>query len=184
MENQKASSEILFQLKQQFDLSERNIKIFEPDKGKIDIIKLKYNILETTLLSAVVYGTGGIVFDNWVRLLASGERDIASWNNTLCLNDYLVVADDILGGLFGLNYHSNLIDYFAPDTLEWESLDLSYSQFVQWLVEDDVDKFYEVFHWENWRSDVQKLNFSEGVAFYPFLWTNSENERAAMRLTF
>ena len=123
-----------------------------------------------------MYRFGGIIFDGWVRLLASGERDVVSWNETLGLNNYFIVADDILSGLFGLDSNDKLV-YFAPDTLEWEDMNITYSQFVHWLIDGDVDKFYETFRWSSLENEIMELEFSDGINFYPFLWAKAEEER-------
>ena len=164
-------------MKELFLSSERKITILESDNNKAALISRMYDIEQESFFATVVYGTGGVVIDNWVRLLASGERDIATWNDTLQIDNYFVVADDILGGLFAMNKQSSVIEYFAPDTLEWESLELYYPHFVKWLLEGDIDLFYSDLRWDNWQSDVEMLSFNDGIAFFPFLWTKSEEER-------
>jgi len=170
-------SELLDYMKELFLSSERKITILESDNNKAALISRMYDIEQESFFATVVYGTGGVVIDNWVRLLASGERDIATWNDTLQIDNYFVVADDILGGLFAMNKQSSVIEYFAPDTLEWESLELYYPHFVKWLLEGDIDLFYSDLRWDNWQSDVEMLSFNDGIAFFPFLWTKSEEER-------
>ncbi len=44
----------------------------------------------------------------------------------------ILIAEDILGGLFGLK--DDFVYYFAPDTNEWECLEIYYTQFVNWLI--------------------------------------------------
>jgi len=169
------NNEILLALKEKFAQSERKITVLDPDPNSIDIIKSKsawnWEISETSLLGAIVYETGGIIFDGWVRVLGSGERNIADWNNTLKLNGVLIVADDILGGLFGLNIETDFIYYFAPDTLRWEEMNVTYAQFIRWLTEGNVDTFYESFRWNGWEDEILSLTFSDGISFYPPLWT-------------
>lgn len=177
MVNEKKAKYIYFSLSEQFKRSNRNIEVLEPIPDKTSIIKAKWEIPDDTLLGVIVYRTGGIVFDNWIRLIGSGERDISSWNDILGIEDYIVVADDVLGGLFGLNMKDNSIHYFAPDTLEWEDMGMTYSQLIQWLVECDIDKFYELFRWNNWAEEIKNISFTNGIAFYPFLWARAEGER-------
>lgn len=76
-----------------------------------------------------------------------------------------------------MKINTSSIFYFAPDTLEWEDMGLTFPQLVRWLVEGNVDLFYMDFRWDNWESEVNELNFSEGISFYPFLWAKSEQER-------
>ena len=169
-------SEILIALKDKLTLSKREAEIIEPSSQNIDTIKSNWAIPDNSLFGAIVYETGGIVFDGWVRVLGCGERNLADWNNKLKLNGVLVVADDILGGLFGLNIETNFIHYFAPDTLAWEKLDFTYSEFIYWLSEGDVDMFYESFRWDDWTNEVKGLTFSEGISFYPPLWAAEKDK--------
>ena len=168
------TEQLFLALKEQFQKSGRNIEILEPNYEKADNIK-RWGVPEDDLIGVIAYKTGGIVFDKWVRVLGSGERDIVTWNETLEIDDMVIIADDILGGLFALE--NDIMHYFAPDTLEWESLDITYTQFIRWLIEGDVDKFYEPFRWKNWNDEVADIDFSHGISFYPFLWTKSESER-------
>ena len=173
-------SDMLFALKRKFTKSKRKITVLEPDVNSVDTIRSKstwnWEISEASLLGTIVYETGGIIFDGWVRVLGSGERNIADWNNTLKLNDLLVVADDILGGLFGLNIETDFIYYFAPDTLRWEEMNVTYAQFLQWLTEGNVDMFYESLRWDGWEDEVSSLNFSDGLSCYPPLWAVEGNK--------
>ncbi|WP_252147601.1 DUF2625 family protein, partial [Escherichia coli] len=67
--------------------------------------------------------------------------------------------------------------YLAPDTLNWESLEVGYSEFLQWALSGDLDTFYENVRWQQWREDVIKLSATEAFTFYPFLWVQSEEAR-------
>jgi len=163
--------EMLMALKDKFATSKREIVVLSPNSQNIDKIKAIWAIPEKSLLGAIVFETGGIIFDGWVRVLGCGERNIADWNNKLKLGNVLIVADDILGGLFGLEMETSMIHYFAPDTLAWEDLDFTYSEFIRWLSEGDVDMFYEPFKWDGWVDDVKKLTIDEGFSYFPPLWT-------------
>lgn len=65
-------------------------------------------------MGAIVYETGGLLIDHgWLRILGSGHarlpRSIASWNQGRTIfgdvdpPGYLLVADDVVGGLFAIN---------------------------------------------------------------------------------
>ena len=43
----------------------------------------------------------------------------------------------------------------CADTLNWESLEVDYSEFLQWALSGDLDTFYENVRWQQWREDVQ-----------------------------
>jgi len=156
--------------KQVFTASSRKIHIIEAQEQKIEKIKEKYNIPEDSFIGNIVYQTGGILIDDWIRVLGSGERDILAWNEKLGLPNAIIVADDVLGGLFAFLDKASTIHYFAPDSLEWEDLEISYAEFIQWLAEGNLDLFYELFRWDSWKEDVERLQITEGISCFPFLW--------------
>ena len=166
--------DILESLNKSFLVSKREIIVLDYDKNKVRKIENIYKIESNTFLGTILYKTGGITFDNWVRVLGAGERDIIYCNELLKISDMFIVAEDILGGLFAIS-NDNYIWYFAPDSLEWENLEILYSQFIQWLIDGDVEKFYEIFRWDNWRNDIKSIALSDGIAFYPFLWAKCDS---------
>lgn len=166
--------ELLKSLNESFSKSKREIIVLDYDENMAKKIEHIYKIDANTLLGTILYKTGGIIFDNWVRVLGAGERDVITCNELLKISDKFIVAEDILGGLFAIN-NDNYIWYFAPDSLEWENLEIFYSQFIQWLIDGDVDKFYEIFRWDNWKEEIRHLGLSDGIAFYPFLWAKCDS---------
>lgn len=91
-----------------------------------------------------------------------------------------IVATDVVGGLFAINISrydegNNDIWYFAPDTLEWESLEMQYNDFVSWALNGNVDDFYQSMRWENWRKECQSISFDDAFLIYPFLWAKECN---------
>lgn len=94
--------------------------------------------------------------------------------------DNIVVAEDILGGLFLFMNNGN-IGYFAPDLLEFEDLELTYPQFIYWCIQGDIDTFYLDYRWNNWQKEIENMPLDNGVAFYPFLWAHSDNIESRTR---
>lgn len=132
-------------------------------------------------MGAVVYETGGIVVDNgWLRILGSGSpalnRDLMGWNKNK-QQGILLVADDALGGFFALNGGAfgqetlGKIYYLSPDNLEWEPLDKSYSDFLIFCFAGDLEKFYNGMRWKGWQQEVAKIDGSQGIICYPFLFS-------------
>lgn len=76
-----------------------------------------------------------------------------------------------------LGEDTGCVYYFAPDTLIWESLEVGYSEFLQWALSGDLDTFNENVRWPQWQEDVIKLSATEAFTFYPFLWVQSEEAR-------
>ena len=146
--------------------------------------------LQVTTLSppgAVLYETGGILVDNgWLRILGSGHprlaRAPASWMQSVTTGrnfQALLVADDVSGGFFALNggefgEDRGGVYYFAPDSLEWESLDTNYSGFLHWALCGNLESFYQSVRWTGWREETSEMNGDAVYSFYPFLWTEPQ----------
>lgn len=130
-------------------------------------------------LGVVLDQTGGIVIDGWIRVYGSGPLNILA-RNALFPYDDLVVAEDVLGGLFLFLKNGN-IGYFAPDSLETEDLEVRYSQFLSWCLHGDTDQFYADLRWAGWQEDAAALSLSDGVVFYPFLWADAESLESRKR---
>ena len=122
---------------------------------------------------------GGIIVDNWIRLYGCGELNVIEKNEKYnsSKNVDILIGEDVLGGLFGLK--DGYVYYFAPDTNEWENMEVYYTQFIDWLINkpDDVNKFYELYRWNNWKEDCRILKNTEGYHFYPLLQSNCDIEK-------
>ncbi|MBD5535724.1 MAG: DUF2625 family protein [Lachnospiraceae bacterium] len=160
--------------------STKTIKILPSNNAVKKSVEEKYEINPESLLGMILENTGGIIIDNWIRLYGAGELDFVS-RNTLFPFDNLVVAEDILGGLFVYLDNGN-IGYFAPDCLELEDMEIHFNQFLYWCLHGDTDTFYMDYRWKNWQEDISNLNCNEGVAFYPFLWTQEGIEKRSRRI--
>ncbi|WP_017811987.1 DUF2625 family protein [Paenibacillus shenyangensis] len=133
-------------------------------------------------LGAIAYEAGGICLDHgWITLLGAGSTevygDLRSWNGlqsqlpVKTLTGKLLVAYDAAGGFFALDTTDGQICYFAPDTLEWEATELTYSEWINWLAAGDLQQFYETFRWQNWKQQTEQLEVGQIFAYYPPLWT-------------
>lgn len=76
-----------------------------------------------------------------------------------------------------INDEIGVIYYFAPDTLEWESIEMNYSEFLQWCVLGNISKFYQSFKWNDWRQMAKEVKFNDGILIYPFLWSKEHNHK-------
>lgn len=158
----------------------------------VDALKAKDALYKTQVtthstMGAVIFNTGGILVDDgWIRILGSGSarfnRSLPDWNKGKSFNEFgetpafLLIADDAIGGFYflnggGLGTDAGKIYYFSPDNLEFEPLDITYSEFLGFCFSNDLDKFYEGNRWKDWRTEVSKLKGDEVFNFYPFLWT-------------
>lgn len=114
---------------------------------------------------------GGIVVDDWIRLYGCGLLNVVEKNQLYNKSNIvdILIGEDILGGLFGLK--DGVVCYFAPDTNEWENMEIYYTQFLDWLINkpEAVNKFYESYRWNSWKEDCKKIKLTEGYHFYPLL---------------
>jgi hypothetical protein len=141
---------------------------------------LQTQVTTRSPMGAIVYETGGILVDNgWLRVLGAGHdrftRTLPGWNVGKSDGFYLV-ADDAIGGFFAINGGSLGSDvpkmyYFAPCSLNWEPMDMGYSEFLVWAFSGKLDQFYEWIRWPGWETDVAKLPSDSCYFFYPFLWS-------------
>ena len=159
--------------------STKKVRVLPCDCTVKQSVKEKYAVNPESILGILLENTGGITIDDWIRIYGSGELNIVS-RNALFPYDDLVIAEDILGGLFICLKNGN-IGYFAPDCLAFEDMEIHFNQFLYWCLHGDTDTFYIDYRWANWQADVSKLKLDEGVAFYPFLWARAESLESRKR---
>jgi hypothetical protein len=143
-------------------------------------------------MGAIIYETGGIIIeDGIIRILGSGNaklnRGLMEWNRNKSFSKdekpkFILIADDVFGGFFAINGGSlssdNLgkIFYLAPDTLKWENLDLSYSDFLLFCFSKNINEFYSGFKWKSFDKDFTITDFDKSYSFYPYLFTEEGKE--------
>jgi hypothetical protein len=153
--------------------SKKEIKILPVDIEVLNCIKNRYEINEESLFGTILFKTGGIIIENWLRLYGAGELDFNK-RNDLFSESNIIVAEDVLGGLFAMQDNSN-ISYFAPDCLEWEIMEVSYSEFLYWAFHGDTDTYYRDYRWNTWKDDMKRISSDNGMSFYPFLWAKADS---------
>jgi hypothetical protein len=143
----------------------------------------KLQVTTRSTLGALAHETGGMLVDHgWLRLFGCGHerlrRALGQWNETLGipLADFLLVADDVVGGAFAINGGAlgatlGNIYYFAPDALAWEDMELGNSAFVQWALKGDLAAFYEGMRWSGWQTDIDHVGGDQTLSLYPPPWT-------------
>ncbi len=142
-------------------------------------------------LGAVVHNTSGILIDDgWIRILGSGSdklnRSLPSWNKGKSFKEYgepmsfVLIADDASGGFFAINGGGfgasklGKIFYLSADALDWECLDIGYTDFISFCFNGDIEAFYKDLRWKNWKKEVIDINGNQGFSFFPFLWTTTD----------
>lgn len=160
------------------------VEFLQVNKENAERVLVDLQVTTKSILGAIAYHAGGIFIQHgWLRILGSGaynfNRDLSVWNklkdDNQRLDGALLVADDVLGGFFAINggaFEGELgnVFYLAPDTLEWEDLEVKFSDFVHWTFTGDLNKFYETFRWKCWQAEISKIAGDMGISVYPFLW--------------
>jgi len=168
-------------------------------KNKVEVIPAEaeygrealYNTQVTTYspMGAIVFHTSGILIDNgWIRILGAGNskryhRSLPAWNKGKTGTaygeqpGYLIIADDAVGGFFLLNGGAlgedvGKVYYWAPDNLNIEPLELSYTDFLHFCFYGNLNEFYSNLRWNNWQEEVSKISADEVFSFFPFLFTS------------
>ena len=154
---------------------------------------LYLQVTTRSLLGAFGYDTGGLLIDDgWLRLLGSGHskstRSLHEWNSPRTDGTFILIGDDAAGGFYALNggaFGEDLgaVYYWAPDDLEWESLEMGHTDFVAFSLTDRITEFYESLRWPTWRDDVKDLPTDRSFFFYPFLWTREGSVEDSHRST-
>ena len=92
------------------------------------------------------------------------------------MSSNLLVANDILSGFFAINGgafsgKAGNVFYCVPDSGKWEDTQLGYSQFLYWALCGEISKFYELYHWDDWREDVKNFSLDRMIfVLLPILW--------------
>ncbi|MFT3705543.1 MAG: DUF2625 family protein [Agriterribacter sp.] len=161
-------------VKEWIGAAKNKVEILPVDTLKAKDALFKIQVTTRSPMGAVFYMTGGLLIDNgWIRILGSGSakltRTLPDWNNAKTLIDsaetsgFLLIADDAIGGFFILNggfwgKDIGKVYYFSPDNLEFEPLDLTYTDFLLFCFNNNLDEFYKGYRWTNWKEEVSKLS--------------------------
>ena len=161
--------------------AKNKVQVLPKTATRADSALLAAQVTTRSPMGAVIYETGGILVDNgWLRILGSGSpalnRDLMGWNKDK-QKGLLLMADDAIGGFFALNGGAfsqatlGKIYYLAPENMEWQPLDKSYSDFLVFCFSGNLNKFYDKLRWKGWQQEIATLNGSQGIACYPFLFS-------------
>ena len=181
--------------------AKNKVEILAVDTATAKDALYKTQVTTRSPMGAIVYMTGGFLIDNgWIRVLGSGNpklnRTLPDWNKGKTFTEFgeampfLLIADDAIGGFFllnggGLGADVGKVYYLSPDNLDYEPLDLSYSDFLGFCFNHDLNSFYKDLRWKNWQKDVSTLDGNQVFSFIPFLWTKegkniNKNSRKAI----
>ncbi len=174
-------------VKEAIRIARNKYEILPAEREKAKMALYQTQVTAHSPMGAIIYLTGGILIDDgWIRILGSGndklERSLPQWNKGKTFNEpgekpqFLLVADDVIGGFFAINGGAlgpelGKVYYLAPDDLKWESLHIGYSEFIDFCFVGNMDQFYDKLRWKNWRADMTGITGNKGFSIYPFTWT-------------
>lgn len=179
-----------------------SVEVVPPDQVQCEASLHQLQVTARSALGAVALNTGGLLVDHgWLRVYggcrtADGMPSIADVNGFPAEptpegvpGHGLVIAHDVLGGVFALNLatspaHGRLgepgeVIYFAPDSMEWEPMEGGYGSWLTWALSDTLGRFYESLRWPGWENETAGLNPRQGITVYPFLWTQEAHDDLA-----
>ncbi|MFT3995201.1 MAG: DUF2625 domain-containing protein [Dysgonomonas sp.] len=179
-------------VKEWIDAAKNKVEILPCSRPRAEIALVNTQVTTRSLMGAIIYETGGILIDRgWIRILGSGSkqmnRSLPEWNKGKTFSEYgapapyLLIADDIIGGFYainggGLGADAGNIYYNSPDSLEWEALEIDYSQFLLFCFETDMNDFYSNLRWHGWKDEIMDVSPDYGYSFVPFLWTKEGSD--------
>jgi len=156
----------------------------EGERAEATLQRLR--IAPQSTLGALVRHVGGLLIDHgWLRVRGAGSarmrRALADAGDGLASKDasgrptLLLVADDVLGGVFAIDQGAlgedrGKVVYLAPDTLRWEPLGLDYDAFLAWSLSARVPQFYRSQRWPGWEAEVGRLDADQALSVRPYLW--------------
>lgn len=157
--------------------SNLNIEILSPSEDRVKVLE-SLQVTTRSTLGAIAYETGGIIIDGWIRFIGSGNeklnRNIANWNREN--SGFLLVADDVVGGFFAINGgalgdDTGSMYYWSPDSVEWEPLEIGFTDFFDWALTEEINDFYLNFGKEKLSREYNEIDADKCLSFYPFLWS-------------
>ncbi|WP_204743208.1 DUF2625 domain-containing protein [Pseudocnuella soli] len=167
--------------------AKNKVEVLPCDTTKTNDALYKTQVTTRSPMGAIIYSTGGLLVDSgWIRILGSGStklnRTLPDWNKGKSFKEFgeqpsfLLVADDAVGGFFAVNggafgNNAGKVYYLSPDNIEWEPLDLTYTEFLNFCFNNDLADFYKDLRWTDWKPEVAKLDGNMAYNFFPFLWT-------------
>jgi hypothetical protein len=149
---------------------------------------LETQVTTRSIMGTIVYETGGLLIDHgWLRILGSGheklKRTMPQWTLEatgirLHESPEILIGDDVLGGFYAMYADDeglrNHVSYLAPDTLAWENMGLTYSEFIySFCLHGDLEAYYSTLRWSGWQAVVAEMHGDQCLSITPPLWFKS-----------
>jgi hypothetical protein len=148
----------------------RPVEVRRVEKAAGEAALVALQVTDRSALGALVRHTGGLILDDgWLRVFG-GDRMLE-----LGVQGALAVGADAVGAFFlldgGALGAAGMVFHLPADTLEPESLDLSYFAWLQWCLAGDLAAYYGPLRWTGWEAEVSRLTWDQGLSLYPPLWS-------------
>jgi hypothetical protein len=164
--------------------------LLPPDEAVRATTLLGLQVTTRSMLGTIAYETGGIsVADGVLRLLGSGgsrsllrTAEVAGCPLDGSYPDLIVVADDVLGGLFALNggrfgaSGKGEVFHLAADDTVWVPLGVGHTDFVAWCLTGELTQVYGPLTDLAEFKALPRPAFDATYSFYPFLWTKEAKD--------
>ncbi|GIF97510.1 DUF2625 family protein [Catellatospora citrea] len=164
------------------------VRVLSTDHGPETLRMMQ--VTTRSRLGAMALHAGGVVLDHgWLRLYggghpAEGLPSLAEANGfdggPREAPASFAVGHDVLGGRYEVNGpvppedrpgDPGEVCYYAPESLEWQPLDMPYGTWLSWLASGRLDDFYGDVRWPGWQDEARALRLDQGISMYPFLFT-------------
>ncbi len=156
-------------------------------EGALSSDKLRaMGIPETSTMGQVMLNMKRLVVSGYLRVYGSEIPEISKIVNAIYPGKKIVVATDVWGGIFAIGNgdfsgDTSIMWYYAPETLQWESMDIRYADFIEWIFSRKFEEYHMSFVWANMEQMLQTLRADQGVLIYPFLWSKECNIQTATK---
>lgn len=165
--------------------------LLEPENTVRNETLVGLQITTRSMLGTVAYETGGVsVAAGLVRLLGSSATrsllrtaELAGCPIDGSCPDFIIVGDDVLGGLFALNGgrfgadRQGEVFHLAADDIAWVPLGVGHADFVAWCLTGDLRQVYGPLSQLDQYEARPRPPFDAIYSFYPFLWTREAKDR-------
>ena len=154
---------------EEFEESSNDIKFLKFNKKITDSIERPQE------LKFILEHFSYVTVNGYLKILGNDSENGFSYCNELFLKCYN-------SNLFAINFEKlNSIEYFAPDTLEWEDLEIDYKDFLYWVTTNQLDTFYQELIVPDLFTLDLSLEKNEVVLTYPFIWSMEYTPSGALR---
>lgn len=165
-----------------------SVTVIPVDRATGELALYRSQVTQRAPMGALALNTGGLVVaDGWLRILGASTPAMEgqdAWNGlegglkSVSEAGYYVVGWDVIGGVFVQNGGAFGPDrgdiwYLMPEELNWQDLNVGYTDWLRWAFLGDVKLFYDGFQWTGWREEVAGLVANHLFEFYPPLFMSA-----------